>query len=180
MVIEAQSRGSGDQMLYGEGDRMNPGTLFARIVNPKSMRVEATINQAEIEKFRIGQEAEVQLDAFPGQRFRARLESIGALATRGGRREQFYVRTVPLIFQILESDPRILPGLSAAADVLIERKDDTLLVPSEAVEVENGQTFVQVETAQGVQRRAVTTGASDGVRVEIRSGLTEGEVLLVQ
>jgi multidrug efflux pump subunit AcrA (membrane-fusion protein) len=180
VVIEAQSRGSGDQMLFGEGDRMNPGTLFARVVNPKSMMVEATINQAEIERFQIGQEARIQLDAFPGQSFRARLHNIGALASRGGRREQFYVRTVPLTFQILESDPRILPGLSASADVLVDRVGDALLVPAEAVELENGQAFVQVETPQGLQKRAVTTGASDGLRLEIRSGVNEGDVLVVQ
>jgi hypothetical protein len=180
VVIEAQAKGSGDQLPYAVGDRLYPGTLFARVVNPKSMRVEAAINQADIEKFNIGQEARVQLDAYPGQTFRARLESIGALASRGGRREQFYVRTVPLVFQILESDSRILPGLSAAADVLVERVDDTLLVPADAVEVDNGQTFVQVETPQGAQRRAVTTGLTDGSRIAILSGLNEGDVLLVQ
>lgn len=178
VVIEAQSRGSGDRMPYSQGDRMNPGTLFARIVNPKSMRVEATINQSEIEKFNVGQEATVYLDAFPGSAFRARLESIGALASREGRREQFYVRTVPMVLQILDSDSRILPGLSAAADVLVKRVEDALLVPAGALAIENGKAFVQVETPQGTQRRPVSAGSSDGELIEIRTGLAEGEVLV--
>lgn len=179
VVVESQSRRSGDVQPYRQGDRLTPGALFARVVNPRSMRVEATVNQAEVERFEIGQEATVRLDAFPGAAFRARLESIGALATQGGRREQFYYRTVPVVFQILDQDSRLLPGLSASADVLVGKLDQTLLVPAQAVEVENGQPFVQVETAQGVEKRPITAGPTDGLQVAVLQGLNEGDILIV-
>lgn len=180
MTIEQQRRGSGDRQPYAVGDRLNPGTLFARVVNPESMLVEASVNQSELEQFSVGQEATVRLDAFPGSAFKAKVTSIGALATRGGGREQFYVRTVPVTLQILGADPRLLPGLSVSADVLIQTVEDTLLAPSSAVDSEGGKLFVHVETPQGVEKRPVSVGATDGSRVEILEGVEEGEVLLLR
>ncbi|MCL5743564.1 MAG: efflux RND transporter periplasmic adaptor subunit, partial [Acidobacteria bacterium] len=77
------------------GDTVGPGQPFMRVVNPNSMQLEATVNQAEATVLRLGFEAEITLDAFPGVKFPGKVDGIGALAT-GGRRQNYFIRHTPL------------------------------------------------------------------------------------
>jgi multidrug efflux pump subunit AcrA (membrane-fusion protein) len=180
VVMLTQNRpGSREEVQIQAGDSIAPGQPFMRIVDPASMQVEATINQAESSHFRIGQEAAVGLDAYPGARYQAKVFSIGALASRTGFREQYYLRTVPIHVKIENPDRRVLPDLSASADVLLARADNVLLAPLAAVRKEKGETFVYVRGKQGFDRRPVSIGLSDGIRAAVVEGLREGEEIRV-
>lgn len=174
VVVQTINRPGGDQQQIQEGDTVNPGQPFLKIVNVSSMQVEATINQAESSHFRIGQEATVGLDAFPGAAFKARVHSIGALATMPGR-QQYYIRNVPIRVQMLQFDQRVIPDLSASADVALESAENVLLVPASAVTVENGVSYVYVQGPKGFERREVKTGLNNGTLVAILEGVQEGE-----
>lgn len=156
------------------GDQVYPGMTFVKVVDPKSMILDAFINQSESSRFRIGQEATVHLDAFPGRQYRARVYSIGALAG-GGWRQSFYIRTIPLRLTILDVDAQMIPDLSASADVVLDKIDRTLQVPRAAVQTENGKPFVWVKTADGYQKRTVETGSASTTQIAILSGLEQGE-----
>jgi HlyD family secretion protein len=177
VVVQAGRGGRQEQRVYEVGDQIAPGTLLMRVVDPDSMLVEGSVSQAEITKFRIGQEAKVTLDAHPGSVYDAEVDAIGALATHGGR-EQYYVRTVPLRLRMKQVDERVIPDLTAAVDVVVDRVEDALVVPAEVLCTERGRNYVRVEGPRGVERREVTAGASDGVLVAIEAGLEEGEIVL--
>jgi hypothetical protein len=177
VVVQAGRSGRQEQRVYEVGDQITPGTLLVRVVDPEKMLVEGAVNQAEITKFRIGQTARITIDAHPEASFEGEVESVGAIASTPGR-AQYFLRTVPIRLRIKNPDERLIPDLSAAADILVERLEDTLVIPADALDVEGGKTFVHVQGPQGVQRRAVTAGASDGLRVAIEAGLEEGEVVL--
>jgi RND family efflux transporter MFP subunit len=74
----------------------------------------------------------------------------------------------------LPLDPNLRPGAFAQGRILLSRTP-VLSVPLAAVLWQNGQSFVTVATGNHVQRRSVQTGATEAGRVEIRSGLTEGD-----
>lgn len=174
VVVQTIFRPGGDQQQIQEGDTVNPGQPFLKIVNVSSMQVEGTINQAESSHFRIGQEATVGLDAFPGAAFKARVHSIGALATLPGR-QQYYIRNVPIRVQMLQFDQRVIPDLSASADVALDMAENVLIVPTSAVKHENGAAYVYVQGPKGLERREVRTGLNNGTLVAILDGLQEGE-----
>lgn len=174
VVVQTIYRPGGDQQQVQEGDTVNPGQPFLKIVNVSSMQVEGTINQAESSYFRIGQEATVGLDAFPGAAFKARVHSIGALATLPGR-QQYYIRNVPIRVQMLQFDQRVIPDLSASADVALETAENVLIVPASAVTQQNGTAHVSVQGPKGFERREVKTGLNNGNLVAILDGLQEGE-----
>jgi HlyD family secretion protein len=117
-VMQSIWRG-GEMGQVQEGDQVWPGQLYMRIVDTSSMQVEARANQAESSQIHIGQSVQIALDAFPGLQFSGKVYSIGALAT-GGWIQNFYVRTIPVRIAIEGSDPRLIPDLSAAADVLVD------------------------------------------------------------
>jgi len=174
IVIETMNRPGGDRVQVAPGDRVFPGQPFMKIVDTSAMLVNATVNQTESNLFRLGQNATVNLDAFPEARFTGKIDSIGALAT-GGRSQNFYIRTLPVRVVMTSTDSRVIPDLSASADVLLNRAEGVLTVPLTAVSAEKDQQFVEVKTAKGFEKRAIKTGLSDGVKVAVLEGLKQGE-----
>jgi HlyD family secretion protein len=179
IVIQTMHRHGGDQVTFAVGDRLSPGTLFMRIADRGTMQVEGTVNQAEIVHFRIGQEAIVRLDAYPDAAYKGKVIAIGALATAPGRTANYYLRSVPIQVQILDPDQRVLPDLSASAEILVDTAEDVLLVPAGAVKQEDGQTFVYVKSGESVEKRLVTMGPAQGAQVALTSGVSEGDVLVI-
>lgn len=179
VVMMTQNRPGGDQMTYGEGDQVQPGQPFMKIVNPSSMQVEGTINQAESSAFRIGQMATIGLDAFPGAAYQGKVYAIGALAVAGGRNQQYYIRSVPVRVQVQNPDKRMIPDLSASADVLLARADNVIVAPAAAIRQENGKDVVYVKTASGFQRREIKIGLHNGTQAEVVEGLNEGDEVRV-
>jgi len=174
LVVMQQVFRGGEMGQIQEGDQVSPGQPVMKIVDPSSMQVEAAVNQSESSQLRVGQAATVGLDAFPELRFKGRVYSIGALAVRG-HRENYYLRRVPIRILIEGSDARLIPDLSAWADVEIERHADVLVVPREAVEIDHGQAAVYVKGASQFEKRAVTLGAANRAQVAVLEGLRAGE-----
>jgi HlyD family secretion protein len=179
VVVQTMNRPGGEQVMLAVGDRVYPGMPMMKIIDTKTMQVEGTINQAQSSLFRVGQQASVKLDAFPGSNYSAKVYTIGALATAGGRNAQYFIRNVPVRIQIASPDEKVLPDLSAAADVLLAREEASLTVPVNAIREEDGRDYVYVRKEGGFDRRQVEAGLSDGLVVAIREGLKEGEVVRI-
>ena len=173
-VVQTMFRG-GEFDSIKVGDVVAPGQLAMKIVDPKSMQIEGTINQAQVSQFRIGETAAISIDAFPGMNFKGKLYSVGALAVAGGR-QQSYIRTIPIRVSIDGYDPKLIPDLSAAADVLIASSEEkTVVIPRGAMYEENGKSYVFAKLGANFVKREVTTGAMNNTQIGIQSGLNEGE-----
>jgi RND family efflux transporter MFP subunit len=179
VVLQTMFRPGGDQVTVAVGDRMGPGQPVMKIINPEKMMVEGTVNQAEVTRLRIGQEAVIGLDAFPEATYRGKVYSIGAIGV-GSRRENYYIRNIPVKVIIENADRRVIPDLSAFANVLVDSQPDVLLVPSSAVGEQDGKHFVYVRTPKGFEKREVKAGQSNGVQTAILEGLKEGDVVRAQ
>jgi multidrug efflux pump subunit AcrA (membrane-fusion protein) len=178
-IVQSVYRGN-DLVSLQVGDSLSPGQLIVKVVDPQSMLVNGMVNQADNDKLRIGQPAEVLLDAFPGLRFNGKVHSIGALATSSGGRSGGTVRTVPVVIKIQGSDPRLIPDLSASADVLLSSEKDARILPRSALLEADGKNFVFVKTQEGFKKREVTVGAKSATTVAIKEGLTANEEVALQ
>jgi multidrug resistance efflux pump len=156
------------------GDRVFPGQGFMKIVNTGTMQVEGTVNQAESSEFRVGQDATVKFDAFPALQFTGKVYSIGALAA-GGWRQSPYIRNVPLRVKIEGTDPKLIPDLSASADVVVDKAEGKLLVPRSALREEGGKTVAYVKAGDQWERREVTAGLQNDTHAVALAGLNNGE-----
>ncbi|MGH9627701.1 MAG: efflux RND transporter periplasmic adaptor subunit, partial [Bryobacteraceae bacterium] len=164
----------GEMGQIQQGDSIRPGQGFMKIVSTDDMIVEGTINQAESSLFRIGQEARVHLDAFPGLELKGRVHSIGALAV-GGWRQNYYIRNIPLRVRIDGVDSRLIPDLSASADVVHAREENRVLVPLNAVRTEDGKTFAYVKNGESFERREVELGLRNELHAAVLAGLDSGD-----
>ena len=170
-----QSTWGGSSMRTIEmGDSVSPGQPFMKVVNPASMMLDAKINQAESDDFRISQSAQLRLDAFPGMQMTGKVFSIGAIAT-GGWRQNAYIRSIPIKVAFDGSDPRLIPDLSGSADVVLDKVENALLVPKQSVYTENGKSFVEVKSPNGFVAREVKVGLVNDIHASIVSGVNEGE-----
>jgi HlyD family secretion protein len=102
-----------------EGDQVRSGVAFMEVVDPSRMEVQAAVNQEDVLSLEKGQKATVRLDAYPGLTFQGQLESIGPMGRSGAFSNK--VRTFSAVFSIVGHDPRLMPDLSAAIDMVPEK-----------------------------------------------------------
>jgi HlyD family secretion protein len=158
-----------------EGDQVRPGIALMEIVNPSVMQVRVLANQQDIADLRIGQPAQVRLDAYPEIVFPSKLEELAPLGVPGNFSQK--LRNFTAIFSIQGNNPKLMPDLSAATDVELERRSNVLLAPRESVSQDSHNSFAWVKTRLGLSKQQVTTGAQNDTQVVIQSGLSAGDVL---
>ncbi len=178
-VVQPLFRG-GEMTSILQGDQLGPGQLFMKVVDPTKMVIEGNINQTESSAFRLGQKASIRFDAYPAMALTGEVDSIAALATKGWR-ENFYIRSLPVRVAIGGSDPKLIPDLSASADVAIGRVENATLLPLGAIHSEAGKEVVYVRSAKGAfERRTVEVGERNNTHAAIKSGLQVGEVVAIE
>jgi multidrug resistance efflux pump len=166
---------SGSFGLPQEGDEIYPGWSFMQVVDPSAMQVTARANQVDFPFIRPGQRVEVRLDAFPDLALLGTVGYLGAIAT--GSTLSPAVHSFNVTFAVQGSDPRLLPDLSAAVDVEVERQLDVLLVPRDALMTDHGKAYVSVKQGMSFEKRLVTLGHSNDLEAVVLSGLEEGDVV---
>jgi hypothetical protein len=147
-----------------------------QVVNPARMQIRARVNQADIEELREGQSVHIGLDAYPELAFTGKIASIAAVAQTSAFSGK--ARTLIVIFSIGGTDPKLLPDLSSAVDIELNRQPNVLVTPRDAVMAENGKSFVLVKSGSGYDKREVKLGAANDAEQVIVSGVEKGAVLL--
>jgi HlyD family secretion protein len=153
-----------------ETNTFNEGTTIATIADMGDMIFLGKVDESEVGKLKPGMTLLLTIGAVDGTKPEATLEHI---APKGVEKEgaiQFEIKAAlkPI------KDVVIRANYSANADIVLDRRDDVLALNESLLAFENGKKFVEVETApQKFEKREVKTGLSDGIQVEIVSGLVE-------
>lgn len=181
MVVHLNVFRGGEFAQVREGDELWSGMPFLQIVEPSSMVVDARVNQVDAEKVRIGQKAHVRFDAFPDLVLPARVYSIGTVAV-GRQYRQEYVKEVPVLLKLEQMDPRVIPDLSASVEIVLEKVEQAVIAPAEAVfsDAASGGKYVFVKRDGGWQRRPVEVGLRNHIAVAVSSGLEPGELVALR
>ncbi len=97
-----------------EGDELWPGSPLLRLFNPNEMQVEVSIEEPDVAALAPGTSATVHLDAFPELSFSAKFDSASPVASSA---MESPIKTFSAHFRLNQSDPHLLPDLSAAVDI---------------------------------------------------------------
>lgn len=180
VVMQTIFRG-GEFGQIREGDQVPAGMFFMSIVDPSSMVVNATVNQADSEKLRLNMKARVQLDAYNDLELPATIIGVGAMTRPAGWRGS-YVREIPVRLKLDAMDPRVIPDLTASADVVLRAEHQAVIAPREAIFREGPAqaAFVYLRGPAGWMRRPVEIGLESNIAVTVRSGLRKGDVLAAE
>lgn len=137
--------------------------------------IEAPIDEVDAASVRVGMPVRVQLDAFRDELFGGTVRRIGAYVEDREKQARFVTVEIELA-----DDPRkarLLPGYSADAEIILDRRDNVLRLPSETI-MEDGGVLVFDPSSRRIERRAIRTGLSNWRWTEVLDGVAEGEPLV--
>lgn len=156
------------------GETKQPGSPLFVLEDPRTITVEAPIDESESAKVRVGQKVRLYPDSYLGETFAGEVSEVKPTieASKEVSRANT-IKVTPL------SPPRPLRlGMSVDVEVLTGRKEDALQVPSAAVMEREAKKFIYVVVGGKAVRRDVTTGISNWDRTEIASGLSPGDAVV--
>jgi RND family efflux transporter MFP subunit len=154
------------------------GSVFT-IVDPNTLEVEADINESSIGKMKPGLQAEITLDALPGEKLSGEVRKIVPTADR-------QKATVKVKVRFNEIDARILPDMNAKvtfiqkAETGAKSEASRVTVPKSAIQQRDGKSIVLLFSDGHAVSQTVTVGNEFGDRVEIKQGLAGGETVIVR
>ena len=163
-------------LAVSSGEELSSENLEQELVVISSFqqtKMEISVDELDINKLEMGQEATITVDALPGKQLKGRI--IG-MAYEGITTNDITKYNVTLAVDYTEG---IKGGMSATATICLAQKEDVLLVPSESVTTENGRSIVQVMINGQPQTKVIETGLSNARWTEVTQGLTEGEQIVV-
>ncbi len=156
----------------------NDGTTIATVANMNDLIFRGNIDETEVGRLTTGMTMKITIGALQDLKFDARLEYISPKATDQNGANQFEIKAA---VNLPTSSEQIRSGYSANAEIVLAEARGVLSVPESAIEFSGNETFVYVVKGSGkektYERRKVTTGLSDGINIEIRSGLKKGETV---
>ena len=159
----------GDQVI--ESNTFNNGTTIARIADLNRMIFEGMVDEGEVGKLEVNMPLVVNLGAIQGKDFDAKLKFIAPK----GVEEQGAVKFKIEGDVYLDDSVLVRAGYSANASIVLERKDSIMAIPESLLQFDRKteQPFVELmKEGQKFERKEVETGISDGINVEILSGIT--------
>jgi HlyD family secretion protein len=162
-----------------EGDQVAAGQPFVSIVDPTSMVLNASVNQVDAEKLRLGMKSVIHLDAYPDIELPGTLVGIGAMAKASTFRARF-VGEIPIRLKLEKTDPRVIPDLTGSAEIILNVERNTMMAPLSSVFAEESGAYVFVQGSEGWIKKKVELGLPSFTMVAIRSGLQKGDVIALQ
>jgi len=167
MAIHAPFAGTVGLRSISEGDYLSRGQDIVTLINSNPIKLEFRIPEVYLSEVAIGQNVDVLVDAFRGEKFSGEVYAIAPEVDVGGR--SFMVRA-----QIANDNNRLVPGLFAQVELVLERKENALLIPEAALMPAGDQQYVyRIEDGKAV-RAEVSLGMRQGDLVEVISGLDAG------
>ena len=147
----------------------NDGTTIATVADMDDLIFDGNIDETEVGRLHIGLPVIITVGALQDLHFDAALEYIAPKATESNGTNLFEIKATVKV----PSDITIRSGYSANAEIELQRVENVLMIPESAIQFDGDDTFVYVLKADGTyENRPVETGLSDGVNIEIKSGLS--------
>ncbi len=165
---------------FKEGDRAWTGAALAEIPDLSEMRIELKLDEVERGKLRLDMPIRIRVDAIPDREFEASLDWISPIAAVVYRGMGMTEKTFPARAILKKVDPRLRPGMSATAEIMLEREAATLLIPARASFMNQGKPAVWVQKGGDFAIRPIEVGKRNDTDLVVLRGLKEGEVVAME
>ncbi|MBJ2173018.1 efflux RND transporter periplasmic adaptor subunit [Aureibaculum sp. A20] len=175
MILEIPVK-EGYQVI--ETNNFNAGTTIAFIADMNKMIFEGQVDEAQVGKLKEDSDIEVVLGAIDKKKFPARLTFIAPKGTEENGAVQFKIKADVS----LDDDYFVRAGYSANADIVLEKKDSVLSIKEALLQFDRKteKPYVEVKTGDDTyERKDIEIGISDGINVEIVSGVTKDDAIKV-
>jgi len=148
------------------------------LVDTSTVEMDGVVDEVDIYKVKVGQEAIITVDALPNAEMRGEVTFISPFGTQTAGVVEF-----PVKISLESAEVELKGGLTATADIIVEKHENVLLVPNRSIKGSPGDYWVEVvidEEKVTTEKRPVTLGAQNEQLSEVISGLSEGEKIIVE
>ena len=156
-----------------QSNTFNDGTTIATVADMDDLIFDGNIDETEVGRLSTGMPVKISVGALQELSFDAVLEYISPKATVNNGANQFEIKASVKV----PSDVTIRSGYSANAEIVLDKASGVVTLPESAIQFEGENTYVMAKEADGYVRRDVVTGLSDGIKIEIKDGVSDGETV---
>lgn len=175
-VIYAEYTGSLLSVGYAEGDELSSDTAVAEFADADAVTITVSVSQEDISNVAIGDTVNIELTAYEDVVYEGTVESMDTSTSSGSSTVSY---NVTVVFTGDTSD--IYSDMTGNVTFITKQVEDVIYVSNKAIINEGTKSYVDVKDEDGnVEKVEVTTGFSDGINVEIQSGLEEGQTVLIE
>jgi HlyD family secretion protein len=176
MRVLAPVEGTVTDVVSDVGEQITPNTPQIRMIGTAQYDIEAKVPEADIAKVKVGQVAEITLDAYGDEiKFKGTVTAENPDQTKVQDAIYYNIRV-----NVDPGGKDIKPGMTANVTITTGEAKDTLVIPSRAIKTENGIKTVRVLTGGKPQSKTVTIGLKgDEGRVQVLTGLGQGEKVIL-
>lgn len=159
-----------------KSNTFNDGTTVAILADMGEMIFEGKVDETEVGKIKEGMDLLLSIGAIEGEKFDAKLEYISPKGVEENGAIQFEIKADVN----LKEGQFIRAGYSANADIVLDRRDSVLSINEKLLQFSNDTAFVEVEVAeQQFEKKEIETGLSDGIQIEVKSGVQKDDKIKV-
>lgn len=160
-----------------ESNNFNEGTTIAIVADMGEMIFEGKVDETEVGKIHQGMNLSLSIGAIEADTFNAELEYISPKGKEENGAIQFEIKAKVK----LKEGKFIRSGYSANADIVLDRRDKVMVIEEGLLQFKGDSAFVEVETKpQTFEKKFIQTGLSDGIKIEVKNGLTVKDKIKVK
>jgi HlyD family secretion protein len=182
-VLRAPFDGVVGSVNVREGESVSvagaPTSAFV-IADTNGYHMDVTVDELDVSNLRTGQTANISVDALPGTTVSGKVERISSTGTKINGVVNYNVRVA--LDSANGANDALKNGMSATARIVLERKDNALLVPANAVRQDSatGKAFLTVRNNNQAQEIEVKVGLRNATSIEIVNGVAEGAIIVLK
>lgn len=172
--IRASFDGVVAEINIARGDNASSGAVVATLITDQKIAV-VTLNEIDAAQVKVGQRVNLEFDAIENLSITGQVVEVDTIGQVSSGVVSYDVK---IGFDV--QDQRIKPGMSVSAVIILESKQNVLLVPISAVKSQGTNSYVEVLINSQPQTKTVVTGSGNDTMIEIMEGLEEGETIITQ
>jgi HlyD family secretion protein len=158
------------------GDQPWTGTQLILLPDLSKFKVETDINEVDIAKIKVGQKAEIRLDAFSEKIFTGKVTSVATLAKFKDENKS-KIKVFPVGIILDEVSKELLPGMTVSTRIIIDVIPDVLYIPAEAIFKNGSNDYVWAKSGSQFKKKEIVTGLANTDYVIIEEGLKEDDII---
>lgn len=176
-VIYSQYSGIISEVGITAGDSLEQDSTIIILNDYADAAIALTVDEDDMEAAKLGSIVNITFPAFPDEIFKGEVTEIGDAQINSNTNKTTYSITVSVTGEISD----LYEGMTAEVTLITEESEVVVYVSNRAISIEGADSYIKKRDSKGnVVKQKVTTGFSDGVNVEIKEGLSEGDIVLIE
>jgi HlyD family secretion protein len=161
-------------LQINENEVVSSGTQVATIIDPKSLRVDVTVDETDLARIKVGNPVQISFESRPGVQLQGTVIGIAPIAV-----VQQGVATYSVAIDLGGADVQLPAGTTATASIVVEQRDNVLMVPNRAIRRQGRDQYVEVLVEGNPRQRSVRIGMANDQFTEVVEGLQNGELVVI-